>query len=89
MSLPPYNPDEQRALLLEQSALEKKIMLGVQDIHTLEYIGLCEEARPLGLHMGEIGWALKEQEQWLYPRLLGLEELGLLRRQGSWSRPRT
>lgn len=84
MRLPFYKPDETKVELLEQRALDNDIRLGCQDIYTLEYIGICEEMRPDGLTMDEIGWALNDSNQWVYPRLLGLEEYGLLKPKTVW-----
>ena len=75
-----WNDPLRTALLEQQAPLVDGIQLGASDIRLLDLLRVCEEARSQGMHLTELMQELDEQELSLYPRLLGLEELGLVQR---------
>jgi hypothetical protein len=86
MRLPPYHYDAAYIELLEKLSWEDEDSprLGCQQLYTLDYLKLCEELRPEGLTVSEIGWALNHPDQHVGRRLEELSKLRLVERVDVW-----
>lgn len=78
---PPYHPVTDKLERLLAAALEQGWQLGIDDLRVLDYLQLCEELQAQSPTTENLSRALQESPQLLYPRLLGLEEFGLVRSQ--------